>query len=317
MKTATTQRKGARSIEKKLARTGALFVLPFLVIYFLFQAYPIGYSFYLSFYQWDGIGAKTFVGFGNYFKLFTLDPYFFKSIGNTLIIMAGYLPITLLLGMLLAILIFNKRIRRKRFFQTAHFLPYVVVPVATGLLFLLLFDWGTGIVNKLLQAIGLIDEGVNWLGDPTTGRIVLILMQIWKMLGYVITIYLAGLTNISSELFEAAEIDGAKSAQMVTKIIVPLLGNVSLFLIITGLIDALQLFDAPKVLFTIGQVGASIGGPERCCLTPVWYMYDTAFGSVLTANMGLGSAIAYGLFLFIAVFSIASYKIFGGKGGDE
>lgn len=304
------------SMEKRLSRTGYLFILPFFVLYGVFQAFPILYSLYLSFFQWDGIGEKAFIGFGNYAKLFTQDPYFFKSVGNTLLIMAGYLPITLILGLLLSVLLFDKKIKRKRFFQTTQFLPYIVVPVACGLLFMLLFDWGTGAVNRILIAVGLLDEGINWLGQPGTARFVLIFMQIWRMLGYVMTIYLSGLTNISPDLLEAAEVDGAKPWQVLTRIIVPLLKNVTLFLTVTSMIDGLQMFDAPKILFTTGQVGASIGGPQRSCLTPVWYLYDTAFGASRTADMGYGSAIAYGLFLCIMVFSIINYRISSGKGDD-
>lgn len=301
------------SLQKRLSRTGILFILPFCIFYAAFQLFPIIYSFGLSFFSWNGIGEKTFVGLANYIKIFTKDPYFLKSIGNVLIIMVGYLPLTLLLGFLIAVLLFNKHIRRKRFFQTAQFLPYIIVPVACGLLFMLLFDWGTGIVNEILLALGLIDENINWLGNPLTGRLVLIFMQIWRLTGYVMTIYLAGLTNISPEIIEAAQIDGANSKQIMLRIMLPMLKNVTMFLVLTSMIDGLQLFDAPKVLFTTGQVTAAIGGPQRSCLTPVWYMYATSFGTSGTADMGLGAAISYGLFLFIVVISLVSGRLLSRK----
>jgi len=305
-----------RTMEKKLSLAGLLFVIPFFIWYGVFQLFPILYSFYLSFFQWDGIGVKEYIGIQNYIKLFTKDPYFFKSIGNTVLIMVGYLPITLILGLLLAILLFEPRIRGKRFFQTTQFLPYIVAPVACGLLFMLLFDWGTGTINQILIALGLIDEGINWLGNPTMARIVLVIMQCWRQLGYVVTIYLAGLTGISPELLEAAEIDGAGKFQKIRYIIVPLLKNTTLFLTVTGIIDGFQMFDAPKMLFTTGQVGAHAGGPQRSCLTPVWYLYDTAFGGNSASNMGYASVIAYGLFLFILIVSIINYKISARKGED-
>lgn len=313
----TTRHPPRISMEKRLSRTGLLFVLPFFIWYGVFQLFPILYSFYLSFFSWNGITEKTFIGLDNYLRLFTQDPYFLKSIGNVLLIMVGYLPATLVLGLLLSVLLYSKNIRGKRFFQTTQFLPYIVVPVACGLLFMLLFDWGTGVINRILLNLGLIQEGINWLGSPTTARLVLMVMQMWRQLGYVVTIYLAGMTSIPTELLEAAEIDGATKPQLVRRIIVPLLKNTSVFLMVTGIIDGFQLFDAPKVLFTTGQISAHIGGPSRSCLTPVWYLYDVAFGSSRASEMGYASTIAYGLFLFIILFSIINYRLSAGKGEDS
>lgn len=303
MKRVSLKRKKPLTMSKKLSITGMLFIAPFFIWYTIFQLFPILYSFYLSFYKWDGIGEKSFVGTDNYVKLFTSDPYFLKSLGNVLIIIVGYLPLTLLVGLLIAVLLYNKRIKGKRFFQTAQFLPYIVVPVACGLLFMLLFDWGAGAINRLLLNWGVIEDNINWLGQPGLARFVLILMQFWRQLGYVTTIYLAGLTSISPDLLEAAEIDGAKPRHVFMHIIVPLLKNTTLFLTVTSMIDGLQMFDAPKILFTAGQVNPHIGGPQRSCLTPVWLLYDTAFGSGSSSNLGYASAIAYGLFVVIAVFS--------------
>lgn len=301
------------SLQKRLSRTGLLFVMPFCILYAVFQLFPIFYSLVLSFYSWDGIGERQFVGLANYVKILTKDPYFFKSVGNVLILMLGYLPITLIIGFLIAVLLFNKCIRRKRFFQTVQFLPYIIVPVACGLLFMLLFDRGIGVINQILTSAGLIDENINWLGNPATGRLVLILMQIWRLSGYVMTIYLAGLTNISSELLEAAQIDGANARQVMIKIMLPLLKSVTIFLVLTSLIDGIQLFDAPKVLFTTGQSSAAIGGPQRSCLTPVWYMYTTSFGVNSLSDMGLGAAISYGIFLIIVVITLFFNKVLSRK----
>ncbi len=309
------------SLEKRLGRVGVLFVLPFCLLYMTFQLFPIIYSFGLSFYSWNGIGDKTFVGFANYVKVFTRDPYFFKSLGNVLIIMAGYLPLTLVLGFLIAVLMYNKIFSKfaklKSLFQTVQFLPYIIVPVACGLLYMLLFDWGTGVVNQILLGLGLVDERINWLGRPLTGRIVLMIMQVWRLAGYVMTIYLAGLANVSPDLIEAAQIDGANSRQVITRIMLPLLKNVTLFLGLTSIIDGIQMFDAPKILFTIGQNNAVVGGPERSCLTPVWYMYDASFGSSGSADLGMGAAISYGIFLFIVVISILSSRVMAGKGNGQ
>lgn len=306
--------KKGRSMSQKLSLTGMLFVTPFFAIYFIFNLYPILSSFYLSFFSWNGVGEKVFVGLDNYVRLVSTDPYFFKSLGNVFIILIGYLPITLFLGLLIAILLYNQHLKGRRFFQTTQFMPYIVVPVASGLLFMLLFDWGAGAVNRLLMNWGLIAGNINWLGEPRLARLVLIIMQIWRQLGYVVTIYLAGLTSISSDLLEAADIDGASGSQKLFRITVPLLSHTTLFLTVTSLIDGFQLFDAPKTLFTAGQVAAYSGGPERSVLTPVWLLYDTAFGSGTSTDMGYASAIAYGLFVVIAVFSSINIRLQTRKG---
>lgn len=301
---------------RRTARMGYVFILPFIIVFAIFNLFPVVYSLWLSFFQWNGIGNRTFVGFSNYARLFTTDPYFLKSIGNTFIVMVGYLPVTIVLGLLIAALLSNRRIRKAGWFQTAQFLPYIIAPVCVGMLFMLLFDWSTGMVNQLLMKTGLLDEGFNWLGDPALARLVLIFMMTWSQLGYVVTLFLAGMTNIAPELNEAAEVDGASYFQKLTKITVPLLRPIIVFVIVTSVISCLQIFDAPKTLFNSGLVRSAIGGPGRSCLTAVWYLVDTSFGqSTGMPEMGYGAAISYGLFIIIAIFSFINYWVLN-RGGD-
>jgi ABC-type sugar transport system permease subunit len=291
---------------------GYVFIVPFLGFYAVFNLYPIFYSLWLSFYSWNGLSPKKFVGFANFTRLFVSDPYFLKSIWNTVIILAGYLPITIVLGLLIATLLYNKAIKKANVFQTAQFLPYIIAPVCIGMLFSLLCNWSNGMVNQLLIKSGILDEGLNWLGDPTLARFVLIFLNIWSKLGYVVTLFLAGMTNISPELLEAADVDGANHTQKLTKIIVPLLRPIMLFVVLTSVIDGLQMFDAPQMLFNSAMVKSATGGPGRSCLTAVWYMVDTAFGLTTgRIELGYASAISYGLFVVIAVFSVINYRVIG------
>jgi multiple sugar transport system permease protein/cellobiose transport system permease protein len=295
----------------RINRMGYVFILPFFLFFIVFNLYPVFYSLVLSFFEWNGIGRKNYVALANYSRVFFQDPYFFKSIGNTFLVMIVYLPVSVVAALLIATLLYNKHIRYASFFQTAQFLPYIVAPVSVGLLFQILFDWSTGKVNQVLVALGFVQEGLNWLGDPQLARGVLIVLMIWKQLGYSVTLFLAGMTNISTDLIEAGEVDGAGYVQRLLKIIIPQLNPIILFITITGSISCLQMFDAPKMLFgSSGEGRMVIGGPGRSCLTTIWYMLDTAFGQTTGApDFGYGAAICYALFLVIAVFSIVNYKI--------
>jgi multiple sugar transport system permease protein/cellobiose transport system permease protein len=297
---------------KRINKMGYWFVAPFILFYLTFNLYPVLYSFWLSFYSWNGLSAKKYIGLANYVRLFTKDPYFMKSIYNTLIIMAVYLPVTIILGLLIATLLYNKAIKRANVFQTAQFLPYIIAPVCVSMLFKMLFDWSIGMVNQMLISLHITSEGINWMGNPQLARAVLILLYVWSKLGYVVTLFLAGMTNISPDILEAADVDGANYFRKLTMIIIPLLKPILMFIILTGVIDGLQMFDAPQTLFTATMTKSATGGPGRSCLTAVWYMVDTAFGGTTgRMEMGYAAAVAYGLFLIIAVFSYINYRIIG------
>jgi len=287
-----------------------LFASPYFVIYFLFGLFPILFSLYISFMDWDGIGNKTFVGLRNYVQL-AQDRVFLRSLWNTALLMAAYIPLQIVVGLVLASMLYGGRMKLKRFFQLALFLPYITTPVAIGLLFALFFDWQSGLVNRFFIELGLWTQGVNWLGEPGGARFVLILMLFWKGFGYCMLIYLAGLATISKDIYEAAWVDGAKPYQSFFAITIPLLKPVTMFLAITSIIYGFQLLDEPMLLLAGWASGSPlIGGPERCCFTPMWYLYDTTFS---TGNrFGYGASIAYGLFLVIFAFSLIGIKMFRG-----
>ena len=302
---------------ERINRAGLYFVLPFLIVFAIFNLYPILHSLRLSFYNWNGLSPMEPVGFANYVRLFTTDPYFLKSIGNTLFLLVLYLPLTMLISLILASLLNHKLVKGKNFFQTAWFLPYVVAPVSVGMLFRILFDWSTGTVNGALIKIGLLEEGLNWLGNPKLAPFVLAILLIWSNLGYVTTLFLAGMTNISNEILEAAEVDGANYFQTLFKVIVPLLKPVVVFVSITGTISCLQLYDAAKILVNPGIASGTVGGPGRSVLTAIWYMVDTSMGrSTGTPRMGYAAAITYGLFIITAIFSVLNFMIINPKEED-
>lgn len=295
-----------KKIKKKLVPYG--FIAPFFIIYILFSLFPILYSLYISFTNWSGTGATAFVGLENYRYLWTEDPYFWNTIKNTFILMLSCVPLLVVGGMLMGSLLYSKLVRGKRLFQCLNFLPYLTTPVAIGLIFAMLFDWQTGIVNRILESLGLMSTSFDWLGTPWSARMIVIVMIVWRYLGYNMMFFLSGLSGISNEIYEAAEIDGASSVTTFFKITMPLLKNVVVFVVLTSIIGGLQLFDEPKLLLNgWATATAEIGGPGRCCFTAVWYLYDTAFGTNM--RQGLGAAISYSLVLIIAIFSFISYKV--------
>jgi len=293
-----------------------IFIAPFFLGYFTFQFFPIMYTFFISLTSWDGIGQMKFIGFKNYIALFTTDPFFLKSVFNTLIITVFYIPIVILMGLLVAVMLFDKTIKGRRFFQLANFLPYITTPIAIGMIFYMLFDWQTGIINKILIYAGVLKDGIDWFGGhPIYTRLVLVIILVWQNFGYYMTMYLAGLSGISNDVYEAAIVDGSSRLNTFIKITIPLLRPVTLFLVVTSIIAGLQLFDQPFMLLKACNTDLKgvAGGPNRTALTAMWNFYDTAFGTSM--KYGLGAAISYGLFLFIAAFSFAGFKIFN-RGDD-
>ena len=294
-----------------------VFIAPFFIIHIAFSLFPVLYSFVISLYQWDGIGEKAYIGFQNYATLFTKDNLFFKSVGNTFLIMSVPLPVLVIGGTMLAPLINSKFVRGKRLFQTINFLPYLTAPVAVGILFGLMFDQQNGVVNEALKSMGLLNEGLYWLKDGNLARIVVMIMCTWKYMGYYMVLLLAGITSISSDIYEAARIDGAGMVTTFFRITLPLMKNTLTFVIIQGMIGSLQLVEDPMTLLTgwiSGGQSAVAGGPDRSSLTMMWYMYDTGFGTNM--NYGYAASIAYATFIIIAIFAFIINMLLDRRGKD-
>jgi multiple sugar transport system permease protein/cellobiose transport system permease protein len=264
------------------------------------------YSFFISLTKWDGFSPATFIGFKNYVDIFTRDPYFLKSIKNTLIFMAFDIPLVAGGGLVLAAILNSRLLKASGFFRMAAFLPYLTIPVAIGILFMLIFDWNTGLINRIFVNLGILKQGINFLGIPMLARGVVVLMIFWKYLGYHMIFFNAGILSISNELYEAADVDGASSFTKFFRITVPMLRPIVEFLLVMNIIWGFQLFDEPKVLFspwlTSGGGAGTAGGPQRAALTAVWNLYDTSFGTQM--QYGKGAAIAYGFCFFLFVFSV-------------
>lgn len=308
--------KKKKSALHKVNKWPYLFSAPFLIVYFLFSLYPMLYSLELSFFDWNGIGTKTFIGLKNYINLFTKDPLFFKSLKNTIILMAFSTPITVFLGLTVAYLLFDIG-RGKRLYQTVNFFPYITTPVAIGFIFSYLFDWQSGYVNKILVWLGILDEPFFWLGSETASKVLIVVMVVWRWLGYYMTIYLAAMTSMPMEVYEAAAVDGASNLKIFTKITIPMLKGTTRFLIITSVIGGLQMFEEPRLLFSgwAALGNGQTGGPGYTALTMVWKFYNDSFN--LDSRLGYGASIAYTLFVVIMLFTIVGFKISGRGNRNE
>jgi lactose/L-arabinose transport system permease protein len=284
-------------------RWAYLFISPFFILFFIFQAFPVGYSVYLSLFEWDGLGPMEYVGLKNYH--FLLSPggkAFQQSLQNGVILFFMYVPIMTLLAIVLAVLLNSKRVRGYRIYRTILFMPYITSMIAAGFTFQLLLQQDNGLFNVVLQAFGASPQ--PWLETKWLARFSLCLLIVWGWLGYNMVIMLAGLQTIPHELTEAARIDGANAVQAFFRITIPLLRPVILFSVILSTIGSFGLFNETQALFRSTRGS----GPLRSTLTPLVFIYDQAFGRF---RLGRAAAAGYIYFAFIFVLTLVQLKYFG------
>jgi multiple sugar transport system permease protein len=268
---------------------GWAFVAPAVILIGLFGIAPIIWSGVISFQANDLTSPPHGVGFANY-KALAKDPAFRTSIKHTVIYTALFVPISVAGAMAIAVAL-NRRIRGIRFYRLAVFIPVVTSTVATGIVFLWLLDPTFGLVNWILDGVGLPQQ--KFLQDPNQALYCIVAMTVWSWLGFDVIIYLAALQGIPRDLLEAAEIDGASKWSSFRTIVVPLLGPATLFLTVWSTINALQLFDEIYV--------TTRGGPLSSTTVIVYYLYQQAFQFF---NGGYGAAIAYVLFIAILIVTV-------------
>ncbi|HRX15784.1 MAG: sugar ABC transporter permease [Spirochaetes bacterium] len=276
---------------------GYFFILPFFILFFVFSLYPIIYTFILSLNEYDGMADKVYVGFKNY-KTLIGDHYFWMSIKSTWRIwLVNIIPQVGVALWLAAVFTFN-RIKGQAFFRAFFYLPNLVTAASIALLFNVLLDWQNGVINQALYGLGLVTEKINWLRMPSASQNWVAFIQFWMWYGQTTILLLAGMSAIPTSYYEAAIADGANKTKIFFFITLPLLRPTMIYVIITSMIGGMQIFDIPMVL-TDGR-----GAPEYSLNTMVIYLYNQAF---TYNNMGFASAIAYGIFMLIAVFSFIVY----------
>nr|WP_258881715.1 sugar ABC transporter permease [Paenibacillus sp. sptzw28] len=269
---------------------GYLFVGPMLLGLGVFTVLPILATIFLSLTDWNfvsGIDKIKLIGLDNFVQLFK-DPIFLQSMKNNFILLA-VIPVTMIIALLLAIVI-DKHVYMKGFFKVVYFMPYISSIVAVAVVYQVLFQPSFGPVNQFLMSIG-IDSPPKWLADTKFALVSVMMIQVWVSIGFYLIIYLAGLQNISKDLYEAADIDGATGWRKLISITVPMLSPTSFFLLVTGIIGTFRIFDLISVLTS--------GGPANSTSVLVYYLYESAF-----INLKTGYASAMGIILLLVTLII-------------
>ncbi|MFG6495767.1 sugar ABC transporter permease [Fictibacillus sp. UD] len=290
---------------KNLNRYGYVFIAPFWIIFLIFSIYPVALTFYYSFTNYTGSGEAQVVGLANYKRLLT-DTYFVEAFFNTWKIWGVNFALQIGLALILAMIFSDMRLKLKgiAFFRSIFYLPNLITISSVALLFGILLDWQHGSLNMMLLKLGVISDPINWLNEPTSAQLSVSLILTWMWFGHSFIVVMAGVSGISKDYYEAALIDGANRWQTFTKITIPLLKPILLYIMITSLIGGLQLFDLPMLL-TDG-----IGSPDGSLNTMVLYLYNQAFKY---NNYGYAAAVAYGLFVITLIFSAFIFKGMYGK----
>jgi len=268
-----------------------LYVSPWLIGFAVFSVYPIVFSLFLSFTEWDMIGDKTWVGMDNY-QTMVADPLFWQSLKVTSFYTLFAVPLGVTLALALAMLL-NQKIRGVNLFRTIFYIPSVISGVAAAMLWAWIFNPEFGVLNAGLELIGY--EGPKWLYDPDFVIPALVVMSLWSVGGSMI-IYLAALQGVPSELYEAATVDGAGWWRRFWHVTLPQISPVLFFTLVTGMINSFQTFTQAYVMTN--------GGPQNASLFYGLYLYNNAFRYM---KMGYASALAWALLLIVLTLTLVTF----------
>jgi multiple sugar transport system permease protein len=283
-------RKEYRSSDK----AGYIMVLPYVLHFLIFVAYPLVFAFVLVFCRWDIVTPMEFIGLRNIQRLIS-DTTFWTAVTNTLKFLVLHIPLQILLALLIAVVL-NGPIKLRGFFRGAFFLPFVISGAVVTILWQQLYSTDAGVFNLVLTRLGL--DPVPWLTDPSIAMYSIAVMATWKNVGFYIVLFLAGLQNVPRELYEAASIDGATRPQQFWKITLPLLRPITLLVVMLSTIGGFGLFIEPFVM--------TGGGPAESTLSVVLYLYKNAFQFL---RMGYAATIGFALALMIFLVTLVQRKL--------
>ncbi len=276
-----------------------LYLLPALSVMTLFTIYPLIKSFIMSFYGKYNYFKDIVYSYSlDNYKEVLQDPTFWKAMGNTLIFVLGVVPISIVLSILIALML-NSKIRFRGIFRTCFFMPYVTSLVAVSIVWRWIYHKDYGLLNYILSIFGI--HHIAWLDDPNFAMLALIILAIWKNIGYNVIIFLAGLQTIDKQYEISAQIDGAGYFKRVWHIIIPLLAPTTLFVTIVSLIGSFKVFDEVYALFSYG---GNVAGPSDSALTVVFYIFRKFYGEW---NFGMAAAASFILFLVIMIFTALQF----------
>ncbi|MGN0400126.1 MAG: carbohydrate ABC transporter permease [Blautia sp.] len=290
------------SLAKKQNISGWILLIPAMLLILSLSIYPAFKALITSFQT--GAGRNMYwVGLDNYIRIFQ-DKVFRQSLVNCVVYLIVQVPVMLVLALILASALNDRKLKFRGFFRTAIFLPCATSLVSYAIIFRSLFATD-GFVNHVLTGIGILDHPYNFLANPVSAKIIIIIALVWRWTGYNMVFYLAGLQNIEYSVYEAAKIDGATPFQTFMKITIPLLKPTILMTAIMSTNGTLQLFDE--------SVNLTFGGPGNSTITMSHYIYNQAFKGV--PNFGYTSAMAFVILIMVAILAFVQMKV--GESNEE
>jgi sn-glycerol 3-phosphate transport system permease protein len=288
---------GISAKKRRIGREHLLFlafIAPNFLLLGVFTYWPMLYQTYLSLTRWDMLAPnKTFVGLENYANMLGARE-FWGVLFNTFYFTGAVVVGSIVLGLVLAILL-NQRLRGRNFVRSVAFAPVILSGAAVGLVWAYIFDPNYGLMRPFLEFFGITSP--DWLGDTRFAMPALIIVYLWKSLGFAVVIYLAGLQNISNDLYEAARVDGANSWVRFRHVTLPQLSAVTFFVVLTTIINSFQAFDIIAVM--------TGGGPAGATTTLIWYIYQEGF---IAFRAGLAAAAAIIMFLLLLIITILQVR---------
>ncbi|HEC62256.1 MAG TPA: sugar ABC transporter permease [bacterium] len=276
-----------------------LFISPFFFLFIIFQLFPLIWSFVLSLHKWNGLSPMRFVGIENYLYLFR-DQMFMIALKNTLLYWLADIICIIPLSLILASFLNNPWLKGRDSIQTVMFLPYVTATVAVGLVFYMIFDYNTGLINNIIVSLGFSPQ--PWLTSTRMSKLPVMMLTIWRVTPWYMIIIYSGLQSIDPELYEAATIDGAKPLQKLLYITIPSIAPLLFFCFIILSIESFRKFAEPYIL--------TGGGPGNSSMSLVQYLYNNGF---TIFKLGYASAIGYALTFLLLIVSGAQLKIMMSK----
>lgn len=307
-------------MKKRLSQFGPwLYILPALILIIIFRLVPILGSFIISFFDWTISGPGKFIGLENYNRLIH-DADFWKSMLNTFYLVIFVVPMTIVFSMLFAVLL-NQIKWLKSFFRTIYFIPFVTSLVSLSIIWKIIFNQQTGLANSFLKFLGF--EPLKWLaeskgiftlmfepmgitlpdylGGPSLALFAIIIVTVWRSIGYNVVIYLAGLQNIPNTYYEAAEIDGASKIRQFFKLTLPLISPTTYYVMMMTTITTFQVFSQVYLM-----TGPPIGGPDGTTKVIVYYIFEKGFD---LQDLSYASAIALVLFVIILGLTLLQKRL--------
>jgi multiple sugar transport system permease protein len=287
----------AQKGRRRRVRAGRTFVAPNLVAVAVFTLFPLGFSLYMSFQDWDLFRPAKFVGLRNFIDLFTVDPLFVIAIGNTLLFTAGTVVPTIVISLAVAGLL-NRKIKAIGLFRTVVFLPLAVSTVVMAVVWQFVFNTDNGLLNIMLGWVGV--RPIPWLVDPHWAMGALCMVSVWRSVPFATVVFLAAMQGVPDSLHEAARLDGAGEFRRYIFVTLPLIRGAVSFVVVISIIHAFQAFDLVYVL-----TGHN-GGPETGTYVLGMMLYQHAFGFL---EFGYASALAWVMFAILLVLTVVQLRL--------